>query len=339
MQDLLIDDLPPLPELASFLRQDTSQGSEGGLPSGGPPSPSSQPVSAERSGIRHALMHAVTADDLRWHRAESIDACAGVTAPHNWCIMLPLSQRVQPGVYTLMALSRYRDALVRHAPPAEPWVYPPLIPEVLTSCFDVLVLPARPFRTDKPLTKDAFHMVSLFLQKRRAYPELCKNHDGPGALLLTPRLDAQTSFAKLFADLGTEEDVRRADLAALLAPGAPSPTQVTSSLFWPRLFFCAGDDPGGGLPSCGPPPAEPADSPEPEPMGGGAGPAVISPDDAPADEVPADDSQAPIDLVSETSESSDSASDSDHSSDVTIVEPVDQAAAVVPSAGDLLGRL
>ena len=46
--------------------------------------PDSQPVSAERSGIHHALMHAVTADDLRWHRAEGIDACAGVTAPHNW---------------------------------------------------------------------------------------------------------------------------------------------------------------------------------------------------------------------------------------------------------------
>ena len=52
-----------------------------------------------------------------------------------------------------MALSRYRDGLVRHAPPAEPWVYPPLIPEVLTSCFDVLVLPPRPFRTEKPLTR------------------------------------------------------------------------------------------------------------------------------------------------------------------------------------------
>ena len=47
-------------------------------------------------------------------------------------------------------------------------------------------------------------------------------------LLLTPRLDAQTSFAKLFADIGTQEDVRRADLATLLAPGAPSPTQVTA---------------------------------------------------------------------------------------------------------------
>ena len=213
---LLIDDLPPRPEPLAP-PPSASLGSEGGLPSGGPPSgPNSQPVSAERFAIHHALIHVVTADDLRWHRAEGIDACAGVTAPHNWCIMLPLSQRVQPGVYTLMALSRYRDALVRHAPPAEPWVYPPLVPEILTSCFDVLILPPRPFRTEKPLTQDAFHLVSLFLQKRCAYPALCENHDGSGALLLTPRLDAQTSFAKLFADLATKEDVRRADLATLL---------------------------------------------------------------------------------------------------------------------------
>ena len=80
--------------------------------------------------------------------------------------MLPLSQRVQPGVYTLMAMSRYRDALVRHFPPAEPRVYPPLVPDILTSCFDVLLLPPRPFRTEKPLTQDAFQMVSVFLQKR-----------------------------------------------------------------------------------------------------------------------------------------------------------------------------
>ena len=126
--------------------------------------------------------------------------------PHDWRIMLPLSQRVQP-VYTLMALSRYRNAPVRHAPPAEPRVYPPLVCEILTP---------RPFRTEKPLTQDAFHLVSLFLQKRCAYPELCESHNGPGAPLLTPRLDAQTSFAKLFADIGTQEDVRRADLATLL---------------------------------------------------------------------------------------------------------------------------
>ena len=73
----------------------------------------------------------------------------------------------------------------------------------------------------------------------------------------------------------------------------------------------------------------------PEPMGGG--PAVPSPDDAtPADKAPADDAQAPIDLVSETSESDGSASDSDNSSDVAVVEPVDQAAAEVPGAADLL---
>ena len=57
-------------------------------------------------------------------RSRRIDACAGTKAPHDWCIMLPLSQRVQPGVYTLMAMSRYRDALVRHDPPAAPCVYP-----------------------------------------------------------------------------------------------------------------------------------------------------------------------------------------------------------------------
>ena len=48
-----------------------------------------------------------------------------------------------------------------------------------------------------------------------------KNHNGSGALLLTPRLDAQTSFANLFADIGTQEDVRCADLAVLLA-GPPT---------------------------------------------------------------------------------------------------------------------
>ena len=109
-----------------------------------------------------ALLHVVTDADLRWHRAEDIDACAGVKAPHNWCIMLPLSQRVQPGVCTLMAMSRYRDALVRHLPPAEPLVYPPLVPHILTSCFDVLLLPPRPFRTEKLLTQDAFEVASVF---------------------------------------------------------------------------------------------------------------------------------------------------------------------------------
>ena len=89
-----------------------------------------------------------------------------------------------------MAMSRYRDALVRHFPPAEPRVCPSLVANILTSCFDVLLLPPRFFRTEKPLTQDAFHVVSVFLQKRCACPKLCRQHDGPGALLLTPLLDA-----------------------------------------------------------------------------------------------------------------------------------------------------
>ena len=73
-----------------------------------------------------------------------------------------------------------------------------------------MILPPQLFRNEKSLTQNAFQVVSVFLQKRCAYPELCRQHDSPGALLLTPRLNAQTSFAKLFADIGTQEDVRRA---------------------------------------------------------------------------------------------------------------------------------
>ena len=122
-------------------RQSEPQGMEGVSSIGGPPSGHwAWAATADRSDICHALLHVVADADLRWHRAEDIDACAGVKAPHNWCIvMLPLSQRVQPGVYTLMAVSRCRNALVRHLPPAEPLVYPLLVSDILTSCFDVLL--------------------------------------------------------------------------------------------------------------------------------------------------------------------------------------------------------
>ena len=40
-------------------------------------------------------------------------------------------------------------------------------------------------------------------------------------------LTRQTTFAKLFADIGTQEDVRQADLATLLAAGPP-PARVTA---------------------------------------------------------------------------------------------------------------
>ena len=84
----------------------------------------------------------------------------------------------------------------------------------------------------------------------------------------------------------------------------------------------------GGLPTGGPAPAEPEDLLEP--MGGGAGPAVLQPDDS----TPAKEAQATI--GSDSSESTGSLSDSENSSVVAVVEPTDQAAAEVPCAADLM---
>ena len=134
---------------------------------------------------------------------------AGVSAPHDWCIMLPLSQRVQPGVHTVMALSRYRDVLLRQPTPERPVAYPPPIPEVSKCSFFFHVpfaLHGRCFPSVCPLPPDAL-------------PAIC----GRGSLLLTPRLDAQTTFAKLFADIGSTNDVRSPDLPGLaLGPFFPS---------------------------------------------------------------------------------------------------------------------
>ena len=157
------------------------------------------------------------------------DACAGERAPHDWCVMLPVSQRVQPGVYTLMALSRYRDALVQHRGPERPLVYQPLIPQILTACYHIVLLPPRAFDAHPPVTRDVYYAVALFLQLRAAYPELIQRHRGAGSLLLTPRLDAQATFAKLFADVGVEGDVRYAQVDALLEDGPPAPTAITST--------------------------------------------------------------------------------------------------------------
>ena len=78
---------------------------EGVSPIGDTPSEAAGPSSAPPEGslLRRALHHILADEPLRWKKAASIDACAGVQAPHDWCIMLPLSQRVQPSVYTLMA--------------------------------------------------------------------------------------------------------------------------------------------------------------------------------------------------------------------------------------------
>ena len=75
--------------------------------------------------------------------------------------MLPVSQRVQPGVYTLMALSRYRDALVQWVGPERPLVYQPLVPRILTACYQVVLLPPRDFGELPPVARDIYYAVAL----------------------------------------------------------------------------------------------------------------------------------------------------------------------------------
>ena len=178
----------------------------------------------------HFALLQVTGDvPLRWHTAGDLDACAGERAPHNCrCIMLPVSQRVQPGVYTLMALSQYRDALVQQVGPERPLVYQPLVPQILAACYQVVLLPPRDFDKWPPVARDVYYAVALFLQVRAAHPELIQKHRGAGSLLLTPRLDAQATFAKLFADIGVDGDIRYARIDELLKHGPPAPASITA---------------------------------------------------------------------------------------------------------------
>ena len=233
LQTLLLDDLPLTGGLVCCedppAVDDESASAAGAPPIGGNPA-ADAPLSADaaRAPLARALLHVVGELPLRWHTAGDLDACAGERPPHDWCVMLPVSQRVQPGVYALMALSRYRDALVQHGGPERPLVYQPLIPQILTACYHIVLLPPRAFDAQPPVTQDVYYAVALFLQLRAAYPELIQRHRGAGPLLLTPRLDTQATFAELFADIGVEGDVRYAQLDALLEDGPPLPTAVTS---------------------------------------------------------------------------------------------------------------
>ena len=146
------------------------------------------------SHLYHSLCHVLFASDLRWIIAQDIDACAGATAPHDWAIMLPVSRRVQPAVYTAMALSRYRDALLQVSPRAAPRVYPALPVDILTNASDILLLPPRAFRTDRPRPEDAHYALSTFLHFRYLFPDITQDHRGRESLLLSPRLDAQNPF-------------------------------------------------------------------------------------------------------------------------------------------------
>ena len=90
-----------------------------------------------------------------------------------------------------------------------------------------MLLPLRAFDAHPPVTRDVYYAVALLLQLRTAYPELIQRHRGAGSLLLTPRMDTQAIFAKLFADIGVEDDVHYAQVDALLQDGPSAPTAVT----------------------------------------------------------------------------------------------------------------
>ena len=177
-----------------------------------------------RKHLLHSLCHILFAPDLRWITALDIDACAGVTPPHNWAIMLPVSRRVQPDVYTIMAIRRYRDALLNLKLRSGPQVYL----DITTNAFDILLLPPRAFRTDKPRPEDAYYAVALFLHSRHLYPEIVSGHRGRGSLLLTPRLDAQNLFTRMFADIGNGNPAHPRVLSQLQQT-MPLPSQITAA--------------------------------------------------------------------------------------------------------------
>ena len=78
------------------------------------------------------------------------------------------------------------------------------------------------------MARDVYCAVALFLQVRAAHPDLIQKHRGAGSLLLTSRLDTQATFAKLFADIGVDGDIRYARVEELLKHGPPAPASITA---------------------------------------------------------------------------------------------------------------
>ena len=92
----------------------------------------------------------------------------------------------------------------------------------------VVLLPPRDFGELPPVARDIYNAVALFLQVRAEHPDLIEKHRRPGSLLLTPRLNTQATFAKLFADIGIDGDVRYARIEDLLRHEPPAPASITA---------------------------------------------------------------------------------------------------------------
>ena len=138
----------------------------------------------------------------------------------------------------MLALSRYRQALLLTSPPSSPSTYPPLIPSVLTTCFEVVFCPARRFREQSPCSSDVFHVLAIFLQLLRLFPAILRGHDGPGSLLLTPRLDVKITLAKLIADIGTSHDDDAPTVDELQGVGPLLPLPLPVAMLLPCEIIC-----------------------------------------------------------------------------------------------------
>ena len=107
-------------------------------------------------------MHFTISDaPLRWKKAADMDACAGVSVSARMTGAHAPTLAACPTACFFLSwpFSRYRHALIRECPPER--CHPSsLVPEVLNSCFEVLLLPLRPF---PPLVHAGCLLVVLFL--------------------------------------------------------------------------------------------------------------------------------------------------------------------------------
>ena len=80
-----------------------------------------------------------------------------------------------------MALGRYRDAFVWQVGSERPLVYQPLVPQILTACYQVVLLPLCDFGAWPPVARDVYYAVALFLQVRAfgSYPEAPRSGVSP----------------------------------------------------------------------------------------------------------------------------------------------------------------
>ena len=78
------------------------------------------------------------------------------------------------------------------------------------------------------MARDIHYAVALLLHVRTACPDLVQKHRRAGSLLLTPRLDAQATFSKLFTDIGVDGDIHYARIDELFKHGPPAPASITA---------------------------------------------------------------------------------------------------------------